>query len=151
MTQASYFASLVTCNQHVTESKSRTDQSRYLTLPTNPLVSPLAMMDRYLIKQTDFGVSLLSDDKGRDGPFWAFNHLTQLLAWEHFTEFIYHETCKLDATGASEMLAATCLYGVTSKKTPLLIAITMRILNFRDFLTFIDHCQPTCSTLRTFD
>ena len=80
-----------------------------------------------------------------------FNHLTQLLAWEHFTEFSYLETRKLGATNASEILAATCLYGVTSKKTPLLIAITVRTLNFRDFLTYIDQCQPTCSALRTFD
>jgi len=48
--------------------------------------------------------------------FSAFSHLTQLLAQEHFTEFSYHKTCKLGATDASEMLAATCLYGVTSKK-----------------------------------
>jgi hypothetical protein len=83
--------------------------------------------------------------------FSAFNHLSQLLAREHFIEINYHETCKLGATDAPEMLVATCLYGVTSKKIPLLIAITMRTLNFRHFLTFIDQCQPTCSALRTFD
>jgi len=83
--------------------------------------------------------------------FLVFNHLTQLLAQKHFIEFSYHETSKLGATDASEMLAATCLYGVTSKKTPLLIANTVRTLNFRDFLTFIVQCQPTCSALRTFD
>jgi len=47
--------------------------------------------------------------------FSAFSHLTQLLARENFTEFSYHETCKLGAIDASEMLAATCLCGVTSK------------------------------------
>lgn len=43
----------------------------------------------------------------------------KLLAQEHFIELSYHETFKLGATDASEMLAATCLYGVTSKKTTL--------------------------------
>jgi hypothetical protein len=47
--------------------------------------------------------------------FSAFNHLTWLLARENFIEFSYHETNKEGATDASEMLAATCLYGVTSK------------------------------------
>jgi len=153
MTESSYCASLVTHNQHVTESKSRTDQSRYLTQPTNPLVSSPALIGRYIIKWTDFGGSHVSDDKDRDGPwniefFSAFHHLTQLLARENFIELSYHETCKLGATDASEMLAATCLYGVTSKNTPLLIAITVRTLNFRYFLTFIDQCQPICSALK---
>ena len=61
--------------------------------------------------------------------FSAFNHLTQLLAREHFVAFSCHETYKLDATDDSETLAATCLYGVTSKKTPLLIAITLETFN----------------------
>jgi hypothetical protein len=108
------------------------------------------MMGRYIIKQTDFGGSHLLDDKGI-GFFSAFNHLTQLLTQEHFIEFSYHQTCKLGAIDASEMLAATCLNGVTSNKTPLQIAITVRTLNFRGFLTFIDQCQPTFSALRTFD
>ena len=49
--------------------KAWPEQSRYLTLPTNPLVSLPAMLGRYIIKQTDFGGDQLPDDKDRDGPW----------------------------------------------------------------------------------
>jgi len=39
-----------------------------LTLPTNPLVSPQAILGRYVIAQTDFGGSQFHDDEDRNGP-----------------------------------------------------------------------------------
>jgi hypothetical protein len=59
---------LVTYNQHVNECKSRTKQSRYLTLPTNQLDSPQAILGRYIMTQTDFGGSQFPDDEDRNGP-----------------------------------------------------------------------------------
>lgn len=59
---------LVTYNQHVNECTSSTKQSRYLTLPTNPLVSQQAILGRYIIAQIDFGGSQLHEDEDRNGP-----------------------------------------------------------------------------------
>jgi len=59
---------LVTYNQHVNECKSSINQSRYLTLPTNPPVSPQAILGRYIIAQADFGGSHFHDDKDKSGP-----------------------------------------------------------------------------------
>jgi len=58
---------LVTCNQHISEQKSRTEQNSYLTPPIKSLVSPLAIMGRYFMKLTDFGGSQFPDDLDRDG------------------------------------------------------------------------------------
>jgi len=59
---------LITYNYHVNECKGRIKQSRYLTLPTNPLVSPQAILGRYIMTQTDFGGSQFPDDEDRYDP-----------------------------------------------------------------------------------
>jgi len=50
------------------KAKGRTGQSRYLNLPTNPLVSPPAITCRYITRQVDFGSSQFPGDMDRDGP-----------------------------------------------------------------------------------
>jgi len=59
---------LITYNKHVNECKSRTKQSRYLTLPTNPLVSPQAILGRHIMTQTDSVGSQFPGDEDRYGP-----------------------------------------------------------------------------------
>jgi len=69
---------LITYNQHVNECKCRTKQSRYLTPPTNPLVSPQVILGRYIMTQTDFGGSQFPDDEDRYGSSkrWVTCHST---------------------------------------------------------------------------
>ena len=54
--------------QHVNEHKSRTNQSKYMTPPTNAIVSAPAVIGRYIMTWTDLRHSMFSYDKDRDGP-----------------------------------------------------------------------------------
>ena len=83
---------LFSCNYHIHERQSRTEQGRYLTSHADRAVSQPVLQNRNIMQRTEFGCSQFLMTKREMvfemSVYLPFNHSTRLLAREYFTEYI---------------------------------------------------------------